>query len=184
MTTLDWDHQWLEPITFSPDGRWLAGVSGGRHAGITLWDVKADDQSHNFPFPSGDLIQAATFSPNSRLLAFSATNKIRVWDVDSHSMLYEIPAHDSWVSALAFSPDGRFLVSGSWDHTIKIWDARTGNTLRTINGHTNTIRGVCGELLILGKSVIRHTQAPSVGVKGHRHRIQARPIISPSLPPL
>jgi WD40 repeat protein len=140
--TLPWDHQWMEPIAFSADGRWLAGVSGGGHAGITLWDLDADAQSHNFPFPSSDLIQAATFSPDSRLLAFGATNHIRVWDVNSRSMRFEIPAHSGWVSALAFSPDGRFLVSGSWDQTVKIWDAQTGAFLRTLNGHTNTVRGL------------------------------------------
>lgn len=45
--------------------------------------------------------------------------------------------HDS-VSSVAFSPDGRFIVSGSKDHTLKLWDASTGGLLATyfvVDGH-------------------------------------------------
>lgn len=43
--------------------------------------------------------------------------------------------HTGSVNALALSPDGRFLVSGSEDLTLKIWDTATGNVLRTLSGH-------------------------------------------------
>ena len=32
-------------------------------------------------------------------------------------------AHSDWVRSVAFSPDGKTIVSGSWDKTIKVWDA-------------------------------------------------------------
>ena len=32
-------------------------------------------------------------------------------------------AHSGWVRSVAFSPDGKTIVSGSWDMTIKVWDA-------------------------------------------------------------
>lgn len=40
--------------------------------------------------------------------------------------------HENYVTSLAFSPDGRFLASGSADRTIKIWHPATGNNLRTL----------------------------------------------------
>jgi dipeptidyl aminopeptidase/acylaminoacyl peptidase len=45
------------------------------------------------------------------------------------------PYHTSRVYTVAFSPDGRQLVSASWDGTAKLWDARTGRELRTFAGH-------------------------------------------------
>lgn len=47
--------------------------------------------------------------------------------------------HTASVNALALSPDGRFLVSGSEDVTLKIWDTATGNVLRTLSGHDQPV---------------------------------------------
>jgi len=43
------------------------------------------------------------------------------------------------VSSIAFSPDSRWLASGSWDKTIKIWDVQTGREVRTLEGHTHHV---------------------------------------------
>ncbi len=49
----------------------------------------------------------------------------------------------SWLAySVAFSPDGKMLVSGSWDKTAILWDAVTGKEIRTFRGHTQRIRGV------------------------------------------
>jgi WD40 repeat protein len=43
-----------------------------------------------------------------------------------------LKAHDGWVTAVAFSPDGRRLVSGSWDRTVKFWEVSSGERLGTV----------------------------------------------------
>jgi WD40 repeat protein len=40
--------------------------------------------------------------------------------------------HTSWVRSVAWSPDGRILASGSQDETIKLWDVKTGECLKTL----------------------------------------------------
>jgi WD40 repeat protein len=50
--------------------------------------------------------------------------------------------HAGLVSSVAFSPDGRVIASGSWDNTIKLWDAATGNQLRSLEGHTDRVMSV------------------------------------------
>ncbi len=45
--------------------------------------------------------------------------------------------HPSTVSAVAFSPDGRLIVSGSLDDTVRVWDAATGAQRRVLQGYSS-----------------------------------------------
>ena len=51
-------------------------------------------------------------------------------------------AHSAKVVSVAFSPDGRQVLSGSSDHTVKLWDAATGELVRTFVGHVREITSV------------------------------------------
>lgn len=58
------------------------------------------------------------------------------------SCLATLMGHVDEVWAVAFSPDGRHIVSGSSDRTIKIWDAEAGSEILTVHGHTTRISSV------------------------------------------
>src|SRR5262245_61404203 len=57
-------------------------------------------------------------------------------------------------NSVAFSPDGRIIAAGSDDCTIKLWDAQTGQLLRSLEGHTNSVLSVAfspdGQVLASG----------------------------------
>jgi RNA polymerase sigma factor (sigma-70 family) len=50
--------------------------------------------------------------------------------------------HAGWVNAVAFAPDGKTLVSGSRDRTIRRWELATGKELGRLQGHTHTVEGI------------------------------------------
>jgi hypothetical protein len=58
------------------------------------------------------------------------------------------------VECVAFSPDGTLLASGSYDHTVKLWDVQTGELKRTLAGHDSTVGAVAfapdGQTLVSG----------------------------------
>ncbi len=53
-----------------------------------------------------------------------------------------LSGHRSSIAALAWSPDGRSLASGSLDNTVRLWDAASGRELRNMTGHTNWVEAV------------------------------------------
>ncbi|KAI9346083.1 hypothetical protein DFJ73DRAFT_626419 [Zopfochytrium polystomum] len=52
-----------------------------------------------------------------------------------------LEGHTSLVHAAAFSADGRRVVSGSWDRTVRVWEAATGEEVRRLVGHSGEVHG-------------------------------------------
>jgi WD40 repeat protein/serine/threonine protein kinase len=53
-----------------------------------------------------------------------------------------LEGHTAWVTAVAIIPDGRRAISGSGDHTLRVWDLENGGRLRTLEGHTDRVHAV------------------------------------------
>jgi WD40 repeat protein len=51
-----------------------------------------------------------------------------------------LQGHTDWVSAVAVTPDGRQVVSGSWDHTLRVWDLKDEKEILTFTIDGNVTR--------------------------------------------
>jgi WD40 repeat protein len=58
---------------------------------------------------------------------------------ESSALVRDLVDHAGSVNACAVTPDGRLLVSGSWDRTIKLWDLNSGRVLLTLGGHPQAV---------------------------------------------
>ena len=61
-----------------------------------------------------------------------------------HMNIFNVPmyvssGHSSCVYSVAFSPDGKAIVSGSFDESIKMWNPETGDVIRTLNGNRDML---------------------------------------------
>lgn len=90
----------------------------------------------------------AVFSPDEKMVATSSPigkSEIKIWDTESGTVKLTIDGHAgvlSRFSAMEFSPDSRYLVSGIGAGTIEIWNVSDGVCIQVFEGHRNGVNSV------------------------------------------
>jgi hypothetical protein len=87
-------------------------------------------------------ILSVAFSANGELLAAGTANEVRLLQATSGTPLLICQGHTDLVGAVAFSPIGTTLASGSNDQTVRVWDSSTGQCLKTLQRQNYQIRSV------------------------------------------
>jgi WD40 repeat protein len=67
---------------------------------------------------------------------------VKVWDLETGLEVYSLSGHKGAVFCVDVTPDSRWAVSASDDHTAKVWDLETGHLAHTLSGHTACVQAV------------------------------------------
>src|SRR5207253_232634 len=133
---------YVDAVAFNPAGTQLA--TGGHEGILRIWDVAKGQvlrqiNAHTAP-PAPSAIYCLAWSPDGKqIVSGSLDRSLKLWDTANGTLVKEFKGykekefekgHRDGVFCVVFSPDGKTLVSGSSDHTIKFWNVATGAVVR------------------------------------------------------
>src|SRR5262249_29588340 len=126
-----------------------------------VWNL-ADGTMNNKPWDDWEVVWAVAYSPDGKVLATAegsvtqedlaappqhgakSTSRgfVKLWDPAKGTFLRTTGRHRNAVVALAFSPDGKWLLTGSVDQTACFWDVATGRPLGEPLRHPGPVTAV------------------------------------------
>ena len=143
----------IRSLAFSPDNQYLA-ATGERDERVYTWAPRTGTPLATFhdpqretrnPNPSPYLIRPVAFSPDSRLLACTASARttdgpdvVLVWDVVSGECIAYLTEQPSFVYSLSFSPCGHALAIGGYKGTVQVWNVKTWEQQRVYQNYDGT----------------------------------------------
>ena len=138
----------FKSVSFSPDGSKV--VTGSDDNTIRVWNSNTGDELLEIELTVE--VNSVSFSPDGRRVVsgsddgtvrvWNILGSYRVWNSTSGELLKTLEGHTSGVSSVAFSPNGRRVVSGSYDNTVRVWNASSGECVLTLVGHTDRVWSV------------------------------------------
>ena len=134
----------ISSVAYGPDSKRIVSAS---YRQVLLWERESR-------MPLLSLVQfqsakAAAFTADgSRIVSLKAWPSAEVvaplwmWDARSGASVHCVGAHEHAVTSVVFSPDDKWVASGSVDKTVRIWDVSSGQEWCCLQGHDKAVTGV------------------------------------------
>jgi WD40 repeat protein len=126
-------------LAFTPDGKRI--VSGAADRSVKVWDVASGERLYTMSEPLDGLNTIALDPTGTKVAAGGLDKTIRIWQLGEKgaTLLNSLIAHEDAILKLAWSPDGKTIVSSSADKTIKLFKASDLTEIKTFDGQPDWV---------------------------------------------
>jgi len=134
---------WGNPVAsaFSADGHGLVFATSGDGL-IHVADLVADKEvGKGFAVPRAEIICLAV-APKLTHVIVADEKDLTLWGLQTLKPVHHFEQYKEKVLCLAFSPDGKRVVTGAADSTVRVWEVATGKELKRSTEHKEAVRGV------------------------------------------
>ncbi|MFC1766079.1 protein kinase [Planctomycetota bacterium] len=143
-------HETVSRASFSPDGTRI--VSSSRDTTVRVWDATTGTELLVLRGHKA-VVFSAVYSPDGKRIVsagagagrsgqFTMPGMMKVWDGETGAELMTLRGHKGIITSVAFSPDGKRIVSGGFDKTVRVWNAENGVELMTLRAHEGFVYSV------------------------------------------
>jgi WD40 repeat protein len=141
-------------VAFDQPGKRLASCSRG-YGDVRLNSLRmcfADSGIEQWRIDGLAGPESLTFSPDGQQLACASERSVLIINANDGKVIKTLEGHDLNVNSVVWSNDGHFLVSGSADTTLRIWDPERGTPVQVLRGHEKQVSSVA--LTPDGKTIV------------------------------
>ncbi|MBL4654327.1 MAG: hypothetical protein JKY33_00710 [Bacteroidia bacterium] len=103
---------------------------------VRIWDKNGGELKKLSDLNFGQIVDV-NISPNDKYIVTTAADYPRLWNLETNEVLY-LKGHEDIIRSVFFSPDGRYIVTGSRDETARIWNLK-GETVAILKDHFSRI---------------------------------------------
>jgi WD40 repeat protein/serine/threonine protein kinase len=137
----------VRSVAVSPDGERVVSAGHGPH--VKVWNAATGQPIVVFPGHT-PVVFSAAWHPDGQRVATAGSegprHAVKVWDARTGREHFAIPVSQEGFAgpytAVAFRPDGRYLVTGNQDGAVQVWDAQTGKEVHRLATHGREVRGL------------------------------------------
>ncbi len=152
----------VSACTFSPDGHFI--VSASDDETLRIWDITQHQAEATLEGREDGKVKKCLFSMDGKTILSSGTgffrSSLNAWDSETGASLPSITRKEnslySRIEVWAISPDGHWVISSYLDNILHVWEAATGETVRSLKGKTKNIHSCAfspdGNLAVSGSA--------------------------------
>lgn len=117
-------------VAFGKNDEWI--VSSSDDGTAKIWDARTGNEINRLITGNDTNVKSIAISPNGEYMAGGNDEGVWVWQIEGQEISKMEHGQALTISSVDYGPDGKTVVTASWDRKARTWDARTGRLIATV----------------------------------------------------